>query len=95
MSRGDVKPGKVSNPVTRLTPMYRVMLHNDDVNDQLHVVKALVDVFSMPVPQAVRTMVEAHTSGVALCEVLPLEQAEFRRDRLQAWSLTATVEPEV
>jgi ATP-dependent Clp protease adapter protein ClpS len=49
----------------------------------------------MNAPQAIRTMLEAHTTGSALCDILPLEQAEFRRDRLQAWSLTGTVEPEV
>ena len=95
MSRGDAKPGKVSDTVTRLTPMYRVILHNDDTNSQVHVLQALADVFSMNAPQAIRTLLEAHTTGSALCDILPLEQAEFRRDRLQAWSLTGTVEPEV
>ena len=39
-------------------------------------------------------MLEAHKNGVALCAVEPFEQAEFHRDQLISFSLTATIEPE-
>jgi ATP-dependent Clp protease adapter protein ClpS len=39
-------------------------------------------------------MFEAHQKGLALCTVEPLEQAEFHRDQLKSFSLTATIEQE-
>ena len=79
---------------TRLTPLYRVLLHNDDVNDMIHVIHALVETFHFPFKEAEKIMLEAHTSGdVALCKIEPLEPAELHRDKLQSFSLTATIEP--
>lgn len=77
-----------------LIPRFRVLLHNDDVNTPEHVVKALMRVFKFPVQECERIMLEAHDEGLALCTVEPLEQAELHRDQLQAFSLTATIEPE-
>ncbi len=77
-----------------LIPRYRVLLHNDDVNTPEHVVKALMRVFKFPVQECERIMLEAHNEGLALCTIEPLEQAELHRDQLQAFSLTATIEPE-
>ena len=79
---------------TRLAPMWRVLLHNDDVNDMFHVTRTLMRVFGFPSGKAVSIMMEAHHQGVALCAVEYLEHAEFHRDQLQAYSLTVTIEPE-
>lgn len=81
-------------PDARLVPMYRVLLHNDDVNDMGHVVYALQQVFRFDVQTAAAVMVEAHLTGVAHCATEPLEHAELHRDQLAAFSLTATIEPE-
>ena len=75
-------------------PLYRVLLHNDDVNSMEHVVKALRQVFKFEEQECVRIMIEAHSNGIALCTVEPLEQAELHRDQLRAFSLAATIEPE-
>ena len=79
---------------TKLQPMYKVLLHNDDQNDMAHVVYALNQVFNMQAGDASRIMFEAHNSGVALCKIEPLEHAELHRDQLQSYSLTATIEPD-
>jgi len=94
MQRGEIRSEKVSKPKTRHTPMFMVLLHNDDVNAMDHVVSALMTTFHFEVPKAIEIMREAHLKGVALCETLPLEQAEFRKEMLQSLSLTATIEPE-
>jgi len=94
MTRGNVRPEKVSKPETRHAPMFMVLLHNDDISTMDHVVAALMTTFHFEVPKAVEIMREAHLKGVALCETLPLEQAEFRKEMLQSLSLTATIEPE-
>lgn len=84
----DKKMGKV-----KLLPMYKVILHNDDVNSMHHVVGAIKDVFGFEAQKCVSLMLEAHNNGLALCKIEPLEHAEFHREKLQSYSLTATIEP--
>ena len=77
-----------------IMPLYKVLLHNDDVNSMEHVVKTLRQVFKFDEQECVRIMIEAHNNGLALCAVEPLEQAELHRDQLISSSLVATIEPE-
>lgn len=78
---------------TQILPPYAVILHNDDVNDMAHVVKALRrSVPGLTIERAAEIMFEAHQSGRARVVVCPLELAELYRDRLQSYSLTATIE---
>ena len=85
---------------TRLTPMYRVLIHNDDVTPMDFVVKILAEVFRLGTFQSFRVMLEAHTSGVAHVVTEPLERAEFHVDqcrslaRPRGFPLTLTYEPE-
>jgi ATP-dependent Clp protease adaptor protein ClpS len=90
----DTKTAPLVDRETVVMPRYKVLLHNDDVNSMEHVVKALKQVFKFELEECVRIMVEAHSKGVALCAVEPLEQAELHRDQLQSFSLVATIEPE-
>ena len=76
-----------------LLPPYRVVLHNDDVNDMMHVVRALIaSVPELTRERAVEVMLAAHTHGSAEVIVCYLERAELYRDRLEAHGLTATIE---
>jgi ATP-dependent Clp protease adaptor protein ClpS len=75
-------------------PLYKVLIHNDDVNPMEHVVGALMQVFKLERQACERIMIEAHDNGLALCTVEPFEKAEFHRDQLQSFSLFATIEPE-
>ncbi len=75
-------------------PRYRVLLHNDDVNSMDHVIRALHRVFKFDAAVCERIMLEAHTNGVAVCMVEPLEPAELHRDQLISFSLVSTIEPE-
>jgi ATP-dependent Clp protease adaptor protein ClpS len=93
-----MQPETVVTP--RLTPRFRVLIHNDDVTPMDFVVYVLMNVFKKSVQDAAEIMIEAHNSGVALVEVLPLEQAELRIEqchslaRTQKFPLTFTAEPE-
>ncbi len=79
----------------RLLPKYRVLLHNDDENSMDHVVRALLrTVQHLTVDEAIKIMLEAHLTGVALVVVCPKETAEFYRDGLESYGLTSTIEPE-
>jgi len=85
---------------TRLCPMYKVFIHNDDVTPMVLVVRILMGIFCLQQNQAVDVMWEAHSSGVAFVCALPLEQAEFRVEqahslaRADGYPLTFTYEPE-
>ncbi|TLN28686.1 ATP-dependent Clp protease adaptor ClpS [bacterium] len=71
----------------------RVLLHNDDVNDMDHVVRALLLVVAGLTPgDAGRIMLEAHREGIALVIVCHRELAELYRDGLRSAGLTATIE---
>ncbi|MCY3021289.1 MAG: ATP-dependent Clp protease adaptor ClpS [Planctomycetota bacterium] len=84
----------------RLAPLYRVLIHNDDVTPMGLVVHVLMSVFKKNSAEATDIMLEAHHTGVALVVVLPLEEAELRVDqahalaRTEKFPLTLTIEPE-
>jgi len=80
--------------VSRTMPMFKVLLHNDDVNDFLHVIRAVYEVFKFEHQKVVEIVMEAHETGVALCAVEPKELAEHHCEQLMSFSLTATIEPE-
>ncbi len=76
-------------------PMYRVLLHNDDVNTMEYVVEVLLQVIpAMLPPRATEIMLEAHNTGVAVVTVVPREHAEFYCEQLRQRGLTSSIEPE-
>jgi len=76
---------------TTLCPMYRVLIHNDDVTPMDFVVRVLQEVFEKGLQDAISIMMEAHHTGVALVEVVPLERAEFRVDKAHSLARAAKV----
>src|SRR5579859_4803830 len=77
-----------------LLPRYRVLLHNDDLNAMDRVVLALMRVIAdMVIEQAVRVMLEAHTTGCAQVIICLKELAEHYREGLERYGLTSTIEP--
>jgi ATP-dependent Clp protease adaptor protein ClpS len=85
---------------TKLSPMYRVLIHNDDVTPMDFVVVVLKDIFGLSVALAIDVMMEAHHKGVALVVTEPLERAEFHVDqarslaRGRSYPLSFSIEPE-
>lgn len=87
----EIRPDIGTRPL--VLPPYAVILHNDDHNEMLYVVRSLVIcVPEVTAEQAVQIMIEAHEAGRALVVVCPLERAELYRDRLESRGLTATIE---
>lgn len=79
----------------RLLPPYRVVLHNDDVNSMDDVVHALVHSVPALTPErAVEIMLEAHNAGSATVIRCRKETAEHYRERIAAFSLNVTIEPD-
>ncbi len=75
-------------------PRFRVLLHNDDVNDTNFVTHCLIEVLSISAPNARAIMSEAHCTGVAICTIESRPEAEHHRDRLRAFGLSSTIEAE-
>ena len=90
-------PGTTTAPRTRslseTLPPYRVLLHNDDVNEMGHVIRALLESVPELTPErAAEVMLEAHLRDVAEVIRCPFERAELYRDRLETFGLTASIE---
>ncbi len=82
-----------SKPRFDQLPPYRVLLHNDDVNDMLFVVRTVIEITPLNKERALEVTFEAHLSGVAMVLVTHKERAELYRDQFQSKGLTATIEP--
>ena len=77
----------------RLLPPWKVLLHNDDVNAQEEVVLAILTVTNLKPAEAIRRMLEAHHTGVALLLTTHRERAELYLAQFSGGNLTVTIEP--
>ena len=81
--------------VRKLSPKYKVLLHNDPVNTMDYVVDTLRQVVPQLSEQdALNIMLETHNNGVGLVITCDLEPAEFYSEALKAKGLTSTIELE-
>ena len=87
------KPATAKNPPAMLPP-WKVLLHNDEKNEMLFVIRAIVELTPLNREDALTRMLEAHKSGVALLLVTHKERAELYQDQFQSISLTVTIEPQ-
>lgn len=63
---------------TELEPLYRVIIHNDNVTPMDFVVRVLTTFFYLSNPKAAEIMMTAHFSGMAYVQTLPKTEAEKR-----------------
>lgn len=82
-----------SRPRPGLLPPWKVLLHNDDVNDMLYVVETIRELTALNRQQALLRMIEAHKTGVALLVTTHREHAELLSDQFASKRLTVTIEP--
>ena len=81
--------------VRKVSPKYKVLLHNDPVNTMDYVVETLRQVVPQLSEQdAMNIMIETHNTGIGLVIVCDLEPAEFYSESLKAKGLTSTIEIE-
>ena len=81
--------------VRKVSPKYKVLLHNDPVNAMDYVVESLRQVVPQLSEQdALNIMLETHNNGIGLVIVCDLEPAEFYSESLKAKGLTSTIELE-
>ncbi len=77
----------------QMLPPWKVLLHNDDKNDQMYVVVSIMALTTLKEQDAIERMLEAHKSGVALLLTTHKERAELYKDQFQSKGLIVTIEP--
>lgn len=90
----------IPNRQTEYEPLYRVLIHNDDVTPMDFVVHILVRIFQLPYPDAEAIMLTAHFNGLAVVQILPKSEAERRIHKahfaaaIEGYPLHFSMEPE-
>jgi ATP-dependent Clp protease adaptor protein ClpS len=85
---------------TELEPLYRVIIHNDDVTPMDFVVHVLTSIFFLLQPDAMEVMLTAHFKGAAYVQTLPKVEAQKRINKahfaagLEGYPLHFSMEPE-
>jgi ATP-dependent Clp protease adaptor protein ClpS len=85
---------------TELEPMYRVIIHNDDVTPMDFVINVLSSIFLIEGVTAVHIMYTAHYHGSAYVQSLPKQEAQNRVNRahfaarIEGYPLHFSIEPE-
>ena len=80
-------------PRTSFLPLWKVLLHNDNVNDMPYVVQTIRELTALDRSQAILRMIEAHKTGVALLLTTHREHAELLSEQFASKRLTVTIEP--
>ena len=68
----------VEETKTELEPLFRIIIHNDDVTPMDFVVHVLITIFVLAQPDAMEAMLIAHIKGAAYVQTLPKTEAEKR-----------------
>jgi ATP-dependent Clp protease adaptor protein ClpS len=85
---------------TELEPLYRVIIHNDDVTPMDFVVHVLKQIFFLDETDSVVVMLTAHYNGESIVQILPKSEAEKRVNKahfaagLEGYPLHFSIEPE-
>jgi ATP-dependent Clp protease adaptor protein ClpS len=83
-----------AKPPQDVLPPWKVLLHNDEKNEQLFVIRTIVELTPLDRETAYARMIEAHKSGVALLLMTHKERAELYVDQFQSMGLTVSIEPD-
>ena len=85
---------------TELEPLYRILIHNDDITPMDFVVHALTTFFYLGTDAAAQIMLRAHVTGMAYVQTVPKSEAERRINKahfaagLEGYPLQFSMEPE-
>lgn len=81
-------------PKVKRMPPWKVLLHNDDVNEAGYVVEVIIELTTLQPQVALVRMLEAHKTGVSLLLTTHQEHAELLAEQFTSKRLTVTIEPE-
>ena len=83
---------KPARPHSRQLPIWKVLLHNDDVNNMNYVVNTIMMLTPLGQDQAACRMQEAHQKGVSLLLSTHRERAELYAAQFASRNLSVTIE---
>ena len=86
------RPTPTRRPPKTLPP-WKVLLHNDDVNDMEYVVESIQMIVHLSKQDSALRALEAHESGVALLLTTHQERAELIQQQFTSRNLSVTIEP--
>ncbi len=94
---GDTATAVVTKPAPpqrkpKKLPPYKVLLHNDEVNDVVFVIRSILQLTRLTPEEALEKTLEAHETGVALLLVTHKERAELYCEQFTSLKLTVTIE---
>lgn len=75
-------------------PPFKVLLHNDDVNEFDHVILSILSLTPLDKEAAILRTLEAHETGLSLLLVTHQERAELYMDQFRSLNLVVTIEPD-
>ncbi len=81
-------------PKVDVLPPWRVILHNDDVNEVGFVVETIIELVRVNPRQALLCTLTAHRTGLCHLVSTHREKAELLQDQFKSKALTVTIEPE-
>lgn len=104
MEQTTVSPGVENAEQEQVTPLYNVVLLDDDEHTYDYVIEMLQKLFLLSQTDAFRHAVEVDTTGRTVVITCELPQAEFGRDQIHAYgadwrmpksrgSMSAIIEP--
>ena len=104
MTRPTVTPEIETTQKDQLTPLFHVVLLDDDEHTYDYVIEMLGKIFLLPADIAFRHAVEVDTTGRTIVITCEIAQAEFGRDQIHGYgadprmekskgSMRATIEP--
>ena len=104
MPRPTIAPEFETTGQDQITPLFHVVLLDDDEHTYDYVIEMLGAIFSHPAPVAFNHAVEVDTTGRTIVMTCEREQAEFGRDQIHAYgadprmpnskgSMSAVIEP--
>ena len=73
-------------------PPWKVLLHNDPINEMGYVVATIMELTALNKRMALLRMIEAHTRGTALLIMTHRERAELLAEQFASKKLTVTIE---
>ena len=85
MTSPTITPQTGTSTGERLTPLYHVVLLDDDQHTYDYVVEMLGALFFLPVETAYRHAVEVDSRGRTIVITCELPQAEFARDQIHGY----------
>jgi ATP-dependent Clp protease adaptor protein ClpS len=104
MGKPAISPGTATLEREELTPLYRVVLLNDDDHTYDYVIETLQKLFVFSFDQALAHAQDVDTNGRTVLITCALAEAEFGRDQIHAYgpdwrlarskgSMSAIIEP--